>query len=153
VIRLVTQFDRPSARPAVATPTCCCAGCCCCCSCIVTVAGSSIYTAVNAQSIRRSALQHAPEAVRWESPFPGLLGFFALPLAVLVMALVVGTSPGSGLEILVLGLGVWVGLATLAYWGAGTPQPWARAVFVILLSTFALVVEFFLWLVLIASGA
>jgi hypothetical protein len=44
MIRLVHQFDSPSARPSVAAPKS--SGCCCCCCCcLATLVGSSILTA------------------------------------------------------------------------------------------------------------
>jgi hypothetical protein len=54
MLRLVTQFDDPSARPSVATPTC--AGCCsCCCCCIATSITTSAYTAMSLSQTARSA--------------------------------------------------------------------------------------------------
>lgn len=144
MIRLVTQFDSPRARASAATPTC--GGCCCCCcSCIVTAIGASVYTARSAQRILHAAEHEAPERVRLSDPLPGVIGFFALPLGLLAVFL----GAGAGIVGVVLGLGLWYWLVGLAYMGAGGEGAWGRAVVVVLIASFALVAEFFLWLALI----
>ncbi len=149
MIRLVTQFDLPSARPAVATPTCGCCSCCCCC-CVVTLASASTYSAVTAQRILRKPRVETLERARWRSPLPGLLGFFALPTAALLVSLMLaGTDAAAGVLglLVVLGL-VWVVLLGLAYTGAGAQRPWAHAAAVVAIGLVAIVVEAFLWLAL-----
>ncbi len=144
MIRLVTQFDHPSARPAAATPSCC--GCSCCCSCVVTLASASIYSAISAQRILRDARRESPERVHWRSPWPGVVGFFALPLAVLAVWLGANLTDAlvtGGLPLLVI---VWLVLVGLAYSGAGAARPWARASAVVGIGIVAAFVEFFVWL-------
>jgi len=152
LIRLVTQFDPPTARPAVATPTCCCAGCSCCCCCIVTAISASIYTAFNAQGVHRRVQAETPERVQPGSPLPGLLGFFALPGGLLAMWLVSQGLLTIGAGVLVFGLGAWFGLVGLAYRTAGHPGPWGRAAVLVALCSVAFVIEFFLWLAAASAG-
>jgi hypothetical protein len=146
VIRLVTQFDRPSARPTAATPTCCCGGCSCCCCCIVTAVAVSTYSAVSAQGILHRNEQDAPERLRWASPWPGVVSFFALPAAITVIY-VIATAIGEAdaVTLVLLGL-LWAGILGCAYWGAGAGRPWLRAFAVVAIGMAALVVEFFVWL-------
>lgn len=141
MIRLVTQFDRPTARAAVATPTC--GGCCCCCCCVVTAAASSIYLAVSAQLALSRARQEAPERVRLGSPFPGLFGFFALPAGIVVMLL--GAYVGLEAGIVLFGVAAWYGLIVLAYWGAGHRHPWIRATAVAVAVATVFMIELFAW--------
>jgi hypothetical protein len=106
----------------------------------VTAVTASIYTAVSAQRIHRESVRRAPERVRWESPWPGVLGFFALPLAVVFL------FAAADLGALIVALAAWFGLVGLAYWGAGAQRPWMRALAVVAVCSLALVLEFFLWL-------
>jgi hypothetical protein len=143
VIRLVTQFDPPSYRVAVATPTC--GGCCCCCCCVVTFVGASALTARDAQRTLHRTKEARPEAARWRSPFPGLVAALALTLALAVG----GLSENAGLLAILVALGAWFALVSAAYWGAGHPRPALRGVEVVVLGSVALVVEFFVWTVVL----
>ncbi len=137
MIRLVTQFDQPSARAAAATPTCGCGCCCSCCCCIVTLIGASTYTAVSAQGVLRRAKELSPERVKWTSPWPGVLGVLALPVTLLVAIFTWWT--------VVIPFVVWLVLVGLAYRGAGARRPWAGAAVVVALGSVALVAEFVIW--------
>jgi hypothetical protein len=90
VIRLVHQFDEPRTRATVAAPKS--SGmCCCCCCCVVTLLSSSIVTAravgrvapsgapVPALSPEDAAVVTLRPTFWWKA-----LGFFLLPLAILV---------------------------------------------------------------------
>jgi hypothetical protein len=144
LIRLVTQFDRPTARPAAATPTCSCGCSSCCCCCIVTASAASIYTAVHAQRALHRTAREAPERVSTTFPLPGFLGFFALPLAGIALFLTAGAGSGTGS--ILFALAVWFGAVTLAFHLAGAAAPWKRAALIVSLGTAAFVGEFFLWL-------
>jgi O-antigen/teichoic acid export membrane protein len=72
LIRLVTQFDPPTARPAYATPSC--SSSCCCCCCVGTAVASLSFTAVNAYSVAER--EERSVGVRWAA---GILGALALP--------------------------------------------------------------------------
>jgi len=140
VIRLATQFDPPSHRAAVATPTC--GGCsCCCCCCVVTLVGASAFTARDAQRTLHRTVEARPEAETWRSPLPGVVGALALSVALILGVLTVSI----GALAVVLGLGVWFALVAAAYRGAGHPSPWGRSVVVVVIGSVALVIEFFVW--------
>jgi hypothetical protein len=145
MIRLVTQFDRPSTRVTAATPTCCCGGCSCCCCCIVTAIAISTYSAMSAQGILHRNEEDAPERIRLRSPLPGVVGFFSLPAATfLIYLLAVAIGEADVVTLVALGL-VWLGILGWAYWGAGARRPWLRALVVVVIGVAALVVEFLLW--------
>jgi hypothetical protein len=148
VIRLVTQFDQPSARATAATPTCCCGGCSCCCCCFVTAIAVSTYSAISAQRAFHRAEDETPARVRWRSPVPGVVGFFALPAAMIVIWLIVEVSGAADAGALFAIALVWLGILGCAYWGAGARRPWLRAFTVVVIGCAAFVAEFFLW----ASG-
>lgn len=150
VIRLVTQFDRPTARPAAATPTCSC-GCSCCCCCIVTAVGASIYTAFNAQAVHRRMQAEAPERVQPGSPLPGLLGFFAIPMGLLAMWVTDQVLLTIDSGVLVFGLAAWFGVVGLAYRKAGHPSPWLQATALVALCSVAFFLEFLLWLAVVGA--
>ena len=153
MIRLVTQFDAPSARPAAATPTCSCGGCSsCCCCCIVTAIGASIYTAVNVNRLQRRMEVEAPERVRLASPLPGVIGFFAIPVSLLVAwfgAQLLRSGDFGGF--LAFALFAWYGMVGLAYRGAGHPGAWWRAAGVVGVCSLLFVAEFVLWLAAASS--
>jgi hypothetical protein len=83
LIRLVTQFDPPTARPAYATPSC--SSSCCCCCCVGTAVASLSFTAVNAFSVAER--EERSVGARWAA---GILGGLALP-ASLALAYLLGS--------------------------------------------------------------
>jgi hypothetical protein len=88
MVRLVTQFDEPSARPSVATPTC--AGCCscCCCCCVATTIATTTYTTLD---VRKTAADAGVDVDRANlAEFFGCFSFMALlPGAVGALAVIV----------------------------------------------------------------
>jgi hypothetical protein len=117
----------------------------------VTAVGASIYTAFSAQTVHRKMQAVAPEQVRPGSPLPGLLGFFAIPIALTAMWLTNRVLLTIGSGVLLVGLAAWFGVVGLAYRKAGHPSPWMQASAVVAVCVIALFLEFLVWLA--AAGA
>ena len=80
-----------------------------------------------------------------------MLGFFALPLAIVALVLVFAAEESLAFVALIVGLALWWLFASLAYYGAGSGDPWVRGAVVAMLGAALLVVEFFLWVALLVG--
>lgn len=126
LIRLVTQFDPPTARPAYATPSC--SSSCCCCCCVGTAVASLSFTAVNAYSVAER--QERSTAMRWTA---AVLGGLALPVS-LALAFFL-SSAGWVL--------IWPLIVLAAFFVAEhkLPDALGRATLIVILSLVAALVE------------
>ena len=155
MIRLVTQFDSVETRAAAATPTCggCCCSCCCCC--LATAITSSAYTAMN---LRVHARRLKDETGKSPSPWPEILGFFALPIAVGFWLLVGGGTLGLvGAAVTLVGaaviLSAWFLVLVALYRWVGSRRAWLPALATPLLAGVAAAFEFVLGLALLLDGS
>ncbi len=74
MLKLVSQFDHPQARPSHATPTCGgCSSCCCCCCCLVSTI-ASFFIAKRVFGQRNSLPEQGGVAAEWP-------GYFVSPAA------------------------------------------------------------------------
>jgi hypothetical protein len=165
MIRLVHQFDDPRARPSAAAPKsegCCC----CCCCCLATMIGASILTArsvgegfkpraVGAPSVEAAGPEESvfrpsgPEVPvpnvrtlpkrRWK-----ILGFFLLPLSLILPIPLFGLSPQLGFIGMIT---LYVGGLFLLRHKAGL-RGWVFAVLLIGIPV-ATVLEAFAWIFLL----
>ena len=144
MIALVTQFDHPSRRPSLAAPSGASSSSCCCC-CIATAIGVSIFSAIHVGSIRRRALEAPSEAGRpvAPKPWPGVLGLFALTLAIAAGVLAAFVEEAALLFVTPL---AWVVLLYLAYRGAGDRARGLHAVLTVVCAVVIGGVEFMVWL-------
>ena len=137
MIRLVTQFDDVETHASLATPTC--GGCsCCCCCCVASLISSSTLPALHVSALR----QRQPEPERRH--FTTGLALFALALTLVVSVVTVGYG-------FVVAPAVWAFLLWIAYRRAGAEHPIAWGILVAFLGSLAIVVEFFLALVMLDS--
>jgi hypothetical protein len=139
VIRLVTQFDDPRSRAAVATPTC--GGCCCCCCCcLATTLAASSYIGMSLRSIatRGKPAEERDARLKRASIWAPIVGVIAVGLAA-VLALLVGAA--------VVAVGVLVFFAAwwaLLYWCYRAVRAHAaavRAVVVVVVTSLAFALE------------
>ncbi len=162
MIRLVHQFDDPRARPSAAAPKsegCCC----CCCCCLATMIGASILTARSVGEGFKPRAVGAPEvesAGPAESvfrpsgpdvPVPNVrtlpkkrwkvLGFFLLPLALILPIPLFEVSPGLAFAAMVA---LYVGGLFLLRYKAGL-RGWVFAVLLIGIPIVT-VIEAFVWM-------
>jgi hypothetical protein len=137
LIRLVTQFDPPTARPAYATPSC--SSSCCCCCCVGTAVASLSFTAVNAYSVAEREERRV--GVRWTA---GILGGLALP-ASLALAYVLGS---------VSWVLIWPAVVLAAYLVAQhrLPDALGRTVMIVVVALLAALVEFFFALATLSTA-
>lgn len=136
MIRLVTQFDVPTARPAAATPTCGSSSCSCCSCCIGTAVASMAFTAISVHHRGQDSDVH-PARRRGAT----LLGFLALPTGI-GAGVAVWESTGSGGAALVLTTAVWLACAAAAYRLARTGRWFGRALGVVVVGAVAGFIEF-----------
>jgi hypothetical protein len=144
VIRLVTQFDGPAARPSVAAPagaSGCCSSCCCC---VATVIGVSAFSTIHVRSLRLKALRERAEVEPRpaDSSWPEVLGAFALAIALIVSSLLGAVSGGALFFAFPL---VWGFLLYRAYRGAGDPSKTLHAILTVIAGVVIFVVEFVIW--------
>jgi hypothetical protein len=127
LIRLVTQFDPPTARPAYATPSCS-SSCCCCC--VGSDVASLAFTAVNAYSVAEREERVA--RMRWTA---GTLGGVALR-ASLALAYFLSS---------VAWVVIWPVVVFAAYLIAQHrfPEALGRTILIVLAGLFAALVELF----------
>jgi cation transport ATPase len=97
MIKLITQFDAPNARPSHATPTCCC----CCCSCIVTMVTTGMITNRNVRQSISADLPPNPSAeeiskARSKKLWLGTLAALLIPLALILSGLFIYLQDSSG---------------------------------------------------------
>jgi hypothetical protein len=137
LIRLVTQFDPPTARTAYATPSCS-SSCCCCCCCVGSAVASLSFTAVNAYSVAEREERSA--RTRWTA---GMLGGLALP-ASLVLAYFLSS---------VAWVVIWPVVVLAAYLIAQHrfPEALGRTTLIVLVGLFAALVEFFVAIALFST--
>jgi hypothetical protein len=135
VIRLVTQFDDPETRISVATPTCG-ACCCCCCCCIATAVSSSAYTAMNLRAYARVLDERTGKS---PSPWPELLGALSFVIVVAVGLATAGVAGGAAIVVPAL---AWFLILLGLYSWVGSRSPWLPALWTVLITGVALVVEF-----------
>lgn len=142
MIALVTQFDDPSARPYVATPSGASSSSCCCC-CVATVIGASIFSTIHVRSIRRQSLAAKTELRPADSLWPELLASVAL-IAALVAGGLLGAVTG-GVLLFSVPL-VWGSLLFAAYRGAGDDGRIGHAILTVIGGLLLGAVEFVIWL-------
>ncbi|MBU4099687.1 hypothetical protein KJ980_08665 [Patescibacteria group bacterium] len=107
MIKLVTQFDDPTKRVAISTPTCCC----CCCCCIATITTSSAITYLNLNNIAKKTGERTNKKPNFIYSVAGLLllplllvflyCLFLPPLNILFINNVFPGAPGSVLLALI----------------------------------------------------
>ena len=165
MIRLVHQFDAPSARPSVASPKS--SGCsCCCCCCLATLVGSSILTARavgkgfkprtvgGAQTEAAGPVESPFRPSGPDLPVPNLrtipkrrwkvLGFFLLPLAMAAGIVSAAAAPQLGV---MMALVVYLGGLFLLRYKAGL-RGWMFAVLLLGIPAVT-VIEAYIWIVAI----
>jgi hypothetical protein len=149
VITLVTQFDDPATMPSGATPSGGSSSSSCCCCCVVTAVGASILSGMHVRSIRLSRTVAPPEGLplgrRYLRPWPEILGFLALSVAVGVIALGVWIAEDLA-DAVLLGIFVWVLLLYVAYRGASDEHSIRHSVVTLVAVPLVGLVEFFVWL-------
>ncbi|HBY21538.1 MAG: hypothetical protein A2Y24_06130 [Clostridiales bacterium GWE2_32_10] len=88
MIRLVSQFDNEKVRTSVATPTC--GGCCsCCCCCIVSTVAFTAITTRNFVKATEYISEINEDEVKKEKVKFGILGFFFIPVVIVIMIQVI----------------------------------------------------------------
>jgi hypothetical protein len=148
VIRLVTQFDDPATHPSVATPSGASSSSCCCC-CVATAIGVSVFSTVHIRSRRLQALEKGAEVEPppAASPWPEVLGCFALAIALGLGALL-GWATGGAL--LVATPFVWGFLLYAAYRGAGADRRAGYASLTVVCALLVAAIEFAIWLAVLS---
>ena len=160
MLKLVTQFDDNRAKPSLATPTCCC-----CCCCIVTTAVSSIITArnvINAVKIQHNEGKIKDEKLVASKWIYGTLGFFALPLVILLgVSLAIRWATSTAIDyisdeamafyVIVISIAAYISVFGFLRYKLRLSR--LSIILTISLSLVFLVVEFFIWVGLILGNA
>jgi hypothetical protein len=153
VIRLVTQFDDPRARPLATTASgaCCSSSSCCCC-----IASAVAVSGVTAMHLGRLAAdrraEHPDRHSRASLVVLPALGALALAASFFV-GLALFDWTGSGWSV-VAALAVWFGILAALYRAVGRVQAARTSVIIITAALGAAVAEFFFGLMLFeAFGA
>jgi hypothetical protein len=155
MIRLVTQFDNPRSRAAVATPTCGC--CCCCCCCVASTVAASSYIAMSLREIATrptaGAQGEAEEqdlALRRAAVWAPIVGCLSIALAA-IAGLVLGSVDGT-LGVLAF-LAAWFALLFWCYRAVRAGSAVGRAVLVVLVWVVAFLIELAVGGSLVVSSA
>ena len=150
MIALVTQFDDPTAMPSGATPSGASSSSSCCCCCIVTAIGASIVSGLHVRSIRleqAGASPESPPAHPWYlRPWPEILGFLALAIAIGVFSLGTWIDVDAAAYMVVFVFLTWGLLLHLAYRGARDDRSVLHPLLTIAIAFVVALVEFFVWL-------
>lgn len=142
MIKLITQFDDPTKRVAIATPTCCC----CCCCCVATIATSSAITFLNLNNIARNKIQETEKKYSFTYAFAGLILLPLLLGIVLYLANFFSKLFDSVIMWLLFLIGlpiIWASLLKFLYNKVGAKKATKYAIMTVILTILGAILELF----------